>query len=163
MIRKIVAVIFWIFYLPCIPVRVPQRSIGFLPVGPAIVKESVQTPKVVSTMSKLVKSSLNWHISVIKTKISEYNWHYLVFFWHSFWENPGFVRDRDILWTQKCKLGTKIDQKISLICFTIFFSVCQLKNVSKPKVGLGGIQILHHQGGGWVGSKNENYWWFTVL
>ena len=121
MIRKIVAVIFWIFYLPCIPVRVPQRSIGFLPVGPAIVKESVQTPKVVSTMSKLVKSSLNWHISVIKTKISEYSWHYLVFFWHSLRDNPGFVRDQDILWTQKCKLGTKIDQKISLICFTIFF------------------------------------------
>ena len=58
----------FISYLPCIPVRVPQRSMGFLPVGPLIVKESVQTPVVVSTMSKLSKSSLNWHISRRLTK-----------------------------------------------------------------------------------------------
>ena len=50
-------------YLPCIPVNVPHKSIGFLPVGPLIVKESVQTPAAVSTKSKLSKSNLNWHIS----------------------------------------------------------------------------------------------------
>ena len=50
-------------YLPCNPVSVPHKSMGFLPVGPAMVKESVHTPAVVSTMSKLSKSSLNWQIS----------------------------------------------------------------------------------------------------
>ena len=62
--------IFFLFptYLPWNPVRVPQRSIGFLPVGPLIVKESVQTPVVVSTKSKLSKSSLNWHMSRKLTK-----------------------------------------------------------------------------------------------
>ena len=63
----------FISYLPCIPVRVPQRSIGFLPVGPLIVKESVQTPVVVSTMSKLSKSSLNWHMSRRLTKDQQLN------------------------------------------------------------------------------------------
>ena len=27
----------------------------------------------------------------------------------------------------------------------------------------GGIQVLRHQRGGWVGSENGNFWWFTVL
>ena len=63
----------FISYLPCIPVRVPQRSMGFLPVGPLIVKESVQTPVVVSTMSKLSKSSLNWHMSRRLTKDQQLN------------------------------------------------------------------------------------------
>ena len=27
----------------------------------------------------------------------------------------------------------------------------------------GSIQVLRHQRGGWVGSENGNFWWFTVL
>ena len=46
-------------YLRCISVFVPHKSIGFLPVGPATVKESVQIPVEASVMSKLSKSSLN--------------------------------------------------------------------------------------------------------
>ena len=28
---------------------------------------------------------------------------------------------------------------------------------------IGSIQVLRHQRGGWVGSENGNFWWFTVL
>ena len=45
--------------LRCIPVSVPQRSNGFCPLGVVTAKESVQTPAVVSVISKLSKSNLN--------------------------------------------------------------------------------------------------------
>ena len=45
------------------PVSVPHRSRGGWPAGVVVPNESVQTPAVVSVMSKLSKSSLNWQIS----------------------------------------------------------------------------------------------------
>jgi len=50
-------------YLQCIPVSVPHKSIGFNPVGPDTTSESVQTPAVVSVISKLSKSRRIWQIS----------------------------------------------------------------------------------------------------
>ena len=50
-------------HIPCISVSVPHKSIGFLPVGPVIINESMQAPAVapvavVSAKSKKSKSSL---------------------------------------------------------------------------------------------------------
>ena len=45
------------------PVSVPHRSRGGWPAGVVVPNESVQTPAVVSVMSKLSKSNLNWQIS----------------------------------------------------------------------------------------------------
>ena len=55
-------------HIPCIPVSVPHRFIGFLPVGPVIANESRQAPYVLpvvvlSVKSKKSKSSLSWQIS----------------------------------------------------------------------------------------------------
>jgi hypothetical protein len=45
--------------LPCCPVFVPHSTGGLLPVGPVMVKLSVQTPDMAtSVMSKNVKSNL---------------------------------------------------------------------------------------------------------
>ena len=60
--------IFFAAGVPCIPVSVPHRFIGFLPVGPVIANESRQAPYVLpvvvlSVKSKKSKSSLSWQIS----------------------------------------------------------------------------------------------------
>ena len=36
-------------------------------------------------------------------------------------------------------------------------------NKFRPNSELGTIQVLRHQRDGWVGSENDNFWWFTVL
>ena len=51
-------------HIPCISVNVPHKFIGFLPVGPVIINESMQAPAVVpavvlSVKSKKSKSSLS--------------------------------------------------------------------------------------------------------
>ena len=57
-------------HIPCISVNVPHKFIGFLPVGPVIINESMQAPfdvataaAVFSAKSKVSKSSLSWQIS----------------------------------------------------------------------------------------------------
>ena len=67
--------------------------------------------------------------------------------------------DRNQFW-----LSILYDETINMQNKFIFnCSLCETEARFFFSIYLGGIQVLRHQGGGWVGSKNGNSWWFTVL
>ena len=89
-------------------------------------------------------------------------------------------RERKCSWSVAAAAARQPELKLSdsFLKHTIVLSQCtiiylwllsfqqdhsELMKYSNILVRLGGIQVLRHQRGGWVGSENGNFWWFTVL